>query len=58
MAALALPMARGGDAFQEFGVRIGAVAFLALVAAIVLGLIINGSVAFSSGIVKKAAFKV
>ena len=30
-------MARGGDAFQEFGVRIGAVAFLALVAAIVLG---------------------
>lgn len=30
-------MARGGDAFQEFGVRIGAVAFLALVAGIVLG---------------------
>ena len=30
-------MTRGGDAFQEFGVRIGAVAFIALVAGIVLG---------------------
>jgi hypothetical protein len=30
-------MTRGGDAFQEFGARIGAVAFLALVAGIVLG---------------------
>jgi len=30
-------MTRGGDAFQSFGVRIGAVAFVALVAGIVLG---------------------
>lgn len=30
-------MTRGGDAFQVFGVRIGAVAFIALVAGIVLG---------------------
>lgn len=30
-------MTRGGDVFQELGVRIGAVAFLALVAGIVLG---------------------
>ncbi|MGH3127275.1 MAG: hypothetical protein ACRDPX_05100, partial [Gaiellaceae bacterium] len=37
LAALALPMTRGGDAFQSFGVRIGAVAFVALVAGIALG---------------------
>ena len=37
LATLALPMTRGGDAFQVFGVRIGAVAFIALVAGIVLG---------------------
>jgi hypothetical protein len=32
-----LPIARGDAAFREVGVRIGAVAFLALVAAVVLG---------------------
>lgn len=37
LAVVTLPMARGGDAFREAGVRIGALAFLALVAAIVLG---------------------
>ena len=30
-------MTRGGDAFQAFGIRIGAAAFLALVAGVVLG---------------------
>jgi hypothetical protein len=34
---VALPLARGDDAFRTVGVRVGAVAFLALVAAIVLG---------------------
>jgi hypothetical protein len=34
---VSLSMARGDDAFQQAGVRIGALAFLALVAAIVLG---------------------
>ena len=36
MAVLALPMARGSDAFQEAGARVGGIAFLALVAGIVL----------------------
>jgi hypothetical protein len=37
VAVLALPVTRGDEAFQEAGVRIGAVAFLGLVAAVVLG---------------------
>jgi hypothetical protein len=37
LAALALPMSRGSESFQEAGVRIGALAFVALVAGIVLG---------------------
>jgi len=34
---LALPITRGDAAFEEVGVRIGAIAFLALVAGVVLG---------------------
>jgi hypothetical protein len=37
VAVLALPMARGDDAFRVVGARVAGVAFLALVAAIVLG---------------------
>jgi len=37
LAVLAVPMSRGDEAFQEVGVRVGAVAFVALVAAVVLG---------------------
>jgi hypothetical protein len=37
VAVLALPLARGDDAFRTVGVRVAAAAFLALVAAIVLG---------------------
>jgi hypothetical protein len=36
LAVVTLPMARGSDAFRQAGVRIGALALLALVAAIVL----------------------
>ena len=36
-AVVAVPMSRGSDAFQAVGVRVGAVALLALVAGIVLG---------------------
>jgi hypothetical protein len=37
LAVVAVPLSRGGDAFQEAGVRVGAIAFLALVAGIVVG---------------------
>ena len=37
VAVLALPMSRGSETFQEAGARIGAVAFVALVAGVVLG---------------------
>ncbi len=45
-------MTRGGDAFQSFGVRIGAVAFIALVGGIVLGWtpLIPVSVAIAGGL--------
>jgi hypothetical protein len=45
-------MTRGGDAFQAFGVRIGAVALIALVAGIVLGWtpLIPVSVAVAGGL--------
>jgi hypothetical protein len=36
LAVVTLPMTRGSDAFRQAGVRVGALAFLALVAAIVL----------------------
>jgi hypothetical protein len=34
---VALPLTRGSDAFQAAGIRVGAIAFLSLVAAVVLG---------------------
>ena len=37
LAVLALPMSRGSETFQNAGVRVGAVAFVALVAGVVLG---------------------
>jgi hypothetical protein len=37
VAVLALPMTRGDSAFQEAGARVGAIAFVALVAGLVLG---------------------
>ena len=37
LAVLAVPMSRGSASFQEVGVRVGAVAFVALVAGVVLG---------------------
>ena len=45
-------MLRGGDAFQEVGVRVGAVSFVALVAGVVLGwaLLIPAAAALAGGL--------
>ena len=37
LAVLVVPMSRGNETFQEVGVRVGAVAFVALIAGVVLG---------------------